>query len=131
MSQSEPLKSALQSLRDKPDELIEIILGQAEAIEKFAKRIEQLEPKSGAIEPSTPGVSDSRSGGRAVGQLLSIPRQTTLEEKVRRRLEKQQDHLFTFLEVEGVHFPRASALIGVCDTFQTCFHQLIYWPKDF
>jgi hypothetical protein len=32
------------------------------------------------------------------GQLLTAPRPTTLEEKVRRRLEKQQDHLFTFLE---------------------------------
>jgi hypothetical protein len=29
---------------------------------------------------------------------LTAPRPTTLEEKVRRRLEKQQDHLFTFLE---------------------------------
>jgi hypothetical protein len=35
-------------------------------------------------------------------QLLSAPRPTSLEEKVRRRLEKQQDHLFTFLEVEEV-----------------------------
>ena len=43
MSQSSPLRGALQSLRDKPDELIEIILRQAEAIEKFTQRIEQLE----------------------------------------------------------------------------------------
>ncbi len=35
-------------------------------------------------------------------QLLATPRPTNLEEKVRRRLEKQQDHLFTFLEVEEV-----------------------------
>jgi transposase len=35
-------------------------------------------------------------------QLLALPRPTNLEEKVRRRLEKQQDHLFTFLEVEEV-----------------------------
>jgi transposase len=35
-------------------------------------------------------------------QLLASPRPTNLEEKVRRRLEKQQDHLFTFLEVEEV-----------------------------
>jgi hypothetical protein len=34
--------------------------------------------------------------------LLAAPRPTNLEEKVRRRLEKQQDHLFTFLEVEEV-----------------------------
>jgi transposase len=36
------------------------------------------------------------------GELLAAPRPTTLEEKVRRRLEKQQDHLFTFLDVEEV-----------------------------
>jgi transposase len=36
------------------------------------------------------------------GELLAAPRPTNLEEKVRRRLEKQQDHLFTFLEVEEV-----------------------------
>jgi transposase len=37
-----------------------------------------------------------------IAQLLSAPRPTNLEEKVRRRLEKQKDHLFTFLEVEEV-----------------------------
>ncbi len=37
-----------------------------------------------------------------VQQLLTLPRPTNLEEKVRRRLEKQRDHLFTFLEVEEV-----------------------------
>jgi len=36
------------------------------------------------------------------GELLAGPRPTNLEEKVRRRLVKQQDHLFTFLEVEEV-----------------------------
>ncbi len=35
-------------------------------------------------------------------QLLGQPRPTNLEEKLRRRLQKQQDHLFTFLEVEEV-----------------------------
>jgi transposase len=35
-------------------------------------------------------------------QLLTAPRPTSLEEKVRRRLQKQQDHLFTFLEVAEV-----------------------------
>jgi len=35
-------------------------------------------------------------------ELLALPRPTNLEEKVRRRLEKQQDHLFTFLDVEQV-----------------------------
>lgn len=39
---------------------------------------------------------------RRASQLLTAPRPTTLEEKVRRRLEKQQDHLFTFLEVQEV-----------------------------
>jgi hypothetical protein len=40
-------------------------------------------------------------------ELLASPRPTNLEEKVRRRLEKQQDHLFTFLEVEEVDATRA------------------------
>jgi transposase len=35
-------------------------------------------------------------------ELLASPRPTNREEKVRRRLEKQQDHLFTILEVEEV-----------------------------
>lgn len=35
-------------------------------------------------------------------KLLAQPRPTNLEEKVRRRLERHQDHLFTFLETEGV-----------------------------
>ncbi len=35
-------------------------------------------------------------------QLLAAPRPTNLEEKVRRRLAKQQDHLFTFLDVAEV-----------------------------
>ena len=35
-------------------------------------------------------------------QLLASPRPTNVEEKVRRRLEKQQDHLFTFLDVAEV-----------------------------
>jgi len=33
---------------------------------------------------------------------LATSTPTNLEEKVRRRLEKQQDHLFTFLDVEEV-----------------------------
>jgi transposase len=43
MSQTSSLRAALQSLRDKPDELIEIILRQAEAIEKLTQKVEQLE----------------------------------------------------------------------------------------
>jgi hypothetical protein len=35
-------------------------------------------------------------------ELLAAPRPTNSEEKVRRRLEKQQDHLFTFLDVAEV-----------------------------
>jgi transposase len=35
-------------------------------------------------------------------QLLTAPRPTNLEEKIRRRLEKQRDHLFTFLDVAEV-----------------------------
>jgi transposase len=35
-------------------------------------------------------------------ELLAAPRPTNLEEKVRRRLVKQQDHLFTFLDVAEV-----------------------------
>jgi transposase len=35
-------------------------------------------------------------------ELLASPRPTHREEKVRRRLEKQQAHLFTFLDVEEV-----------------------------
>ena len=57
MSQSESLRSALQSLRDQPDELIEIILRQAEAIEKFSKRIEQLEQEIKDLNDRNDGLS--------------------------------------------------------------------------
>jgi hypothetical protein len=36
-------EGALQSLRDKPYELLEIILRQADAIEKLTRKVEQLE----------------------------------------------------------------------------------------
>jgi transposase len=39
---------------------------------------------------------------RRANKLLAAPRPTTMEEKVRRRLEKQRDHLFTFLDVPEV-----------------------------
>jgi transposase len=39
---------------------------------------------------------------RKTKQLLQAPRPTNAEEKVRRRLEKQRDHLFTFLDHEEV-----------------------------
>ena len=35
-------------------------------------------------------------------ELLAKPRPTNTEDKLRRRLEKQRDHLFTFLDVEEV-----------------------------
>jgi transposase len=57
MSQSEPLKSALQSLRDKPEELIEIILRQAEGIENFTKRIEELEQQIKDLNDRNDGLS--------------------------------------------------------------------------
>lgn len=57
MSQSESLRSALQSLRGQPDELIEIILRQAEAIEKFSKRIEQLEQEIKDLNDRNDGLS--------------------------------------------------------------------------
>jgi transposase len=57
MSQSESLKSVLQSLRGQPDELIEIILRQAEAVEKFTKRIEQLEQQIKDLNDRNDGLS--------------------------------------------------------------------------
>jgi len=176
MSQSSPLKLVVEALRDRPEQLIEIILRQAEAIEHwlwvFANRgltfyrvaqgrgrnvlLETLgEQYAGVLVSDCLATYDDvnprqqkccshhlkaigQAGGnhpsawleevrrllekamelkrqppeqRALGrveleararQLLSAPRPTTVEEKVRRRLEKQQDHLFTFLEVEEV-----------------------------
>lgn len=57
MSQSETLKSALQPLREQPDELIEIILRQAEAIEKFTQKIEQLEQQIKDLNDRNDGLS--------------------------------------------------------------------------
>ena len=45
MSQSSSLKQTLESLRDQPDQLIEIILRQAAAMEELAQKIQQLEEK--------------------------------------------------------------------------------------
>jgi uncharacterized coiled-coil DUF342 family protein len=45
MSQSSPLKPALESLRDQPDQLIEIILRQAELIEQLRQEVEELKKK--------------------------------------------------------------------------------------
>ena len=46
-----------------------------------------------------PGQGMSRADlERKLEELLARPRPTNVEEKLRRRLEKQQDHLFTFLD---------------------------------
>jgi len=57
MSQSSSLKAALQSLRDKPDELIEIILRQAEAIEKLTQKVGQLEQQIKDLNDRNDGLS--------------------------------------------------------------------------
>lgn len=45
MSQSSSLKQTLESLHDQPDQLIEIILRQAAAMEELSQKIQQLEEK--------------------------------------------------------------------------------------
>lgn len=57
--------------------------------------------KTQTLDPAEKALRRSGLESRA-RELLASPRPTNLEEKVRRRLEKQQDHLFTFLEVEEV-----------------------------
>lgn len=57
MSQTSSLKAALQSLRDKPDELIEIVLRQAEAIEKLTKKVEGLEQQIKDLNDRNSGLS--------------------------------------------------------------------------
>ncbi len=57
MSQSSPLKSALQSLRDRPDELIEIILRQAEVIEQMRKELEELKKQIDDLNDRNHGLS--------------------------------------------------------------------------
>jgi transposase len=57
MSQSSQLRPVIEALRDRPDELIEIILRQAEAIEKFGKRIEQLEQQLKDLNDRNDGLS--------------------------------------------------------------------------
>jgi len=42
MSEASPLKPTLESLRDQPDKLIEIILRQAGVIDELRKEVEQL-----------------------------------------------------------------------------------------
>lgn len=57
MSQSSSLRAALQSLRDKPDELIEIILRQADAIEKLTEKVEHLEQQIKDLNDRNDGLS--------------------------------------------------------------------------
>jgi len=62
---------------------------------------EAMALKTQALDPAEKARCRAELEIRARG-LLASPRPTNLEEKVRRRLEKQQDHLFTFLDVEEV-----------------------------
>ena len=62
---------------------------------------EAMALKTQALDPAEKAHCRTRLEARA-RELLASPRPTNMEEKVRRRLEKQQDHLFTFLEVEEV-----------------------------
>ena len=62
---------------------------------------EAMALKGQALEAAQRAQRRAALEARAI-ELLAAPRPTTLEEKVRRRLEKQQDHLFTFLDVEEV-----------------------------
>jgi transposase len=62
---------------------------------------EAMTLKTQALDPAEKTLRRSGLETRA-RELLASPRPTNLEEKVRRRLEKQQDHLFTFLEVDEV-----------------------------
>jgi transposase len=57
MSQSSPLRAALQSLREKPEELIEIVLRQAQAIEKLTQKVEQLEQQIKDLNDRNGGLS--------------------------------------------------------------------------
>ena len=47
----------MQSLRDKPDELIEIILRQADAIAKLTRKVEQLEQQIKDLNDRNDGLS--------------------------------------------------------------------------
>src|SRR5260221_1398590 len=57
MSQSSPLKPALESLRDKPEELIEIILRQAGVIEELRQDVEQLKQQIKDLNDRDDGLS--------------------------------------------------------------------------
>src|SRR5688572_20976097 len=57
MSNSSQLKQSLESLRQDPDKLIEIILRQAEMIEALEKRIQELEKKINDLNDRNNGLS--------------------------------------------------------------------------
>src|SRR5262245_10097386 len=57
MSDSSPLKPTLESLRDQPDQLIEIILRQAGMIEELQQKIQQLEEKIRELNDRNNGLS--------------------------------------------------------------------------
>jgi hypothetical protein len=57
MSQASPLRPALESLRDRPDELIEIILRQAEKIEQLHQEVEQLKKQLDDLKGRNQGLS--------------------------------------------------------------------------
>jgi transposase len=89
---SHPLKAIRLAGEDHPSpglEEVRWLLQEAMALKGRALPAAERAQRRAALEARAP-------------ELLAAPRPTTLEEKVRRRLEKQQDHLFTFLEVEEV-----------------------------
>jgi transposase len=60
-----------------------------------------LQQQKAELEPQT--FSDLRQAlQRKAAQLLDAPRREPSEEAVRKRLQKQHDHLFTFLDHDGV-----------------------------
>ena len=89
---SHHLKAIAQAGEGHPSAWLESLrwlLEEAMALKREGLDSSQLAQRRAALE-------------QRAKELLAAPRPTTLEEKVRRRLEKQQDHLFTFLEVSEV-----------------------------
>jgi transposase len=89
---SHHLKAIRLAGEDQPSAWLEEVrwlLQEAMTLKRQALEVPERARRRAALE------------ARAKG-LLAAPRPTTMEEKVRRRLEKQQDHLFTFLDVEEV-----------------------------
>ena len=57
MSQTETLKASLESLRDQPDRLIEIILRQAGVIEELRTEIQALKEQIKDLQNRNDGLS--------------------------------------------------------------------------